>query len=386
VCRVILRYMSVCSSAVVVETVAVDAPLKLAVIGPAPPPNGGMAMQTAQLVDLLREEGCDVRFVAVNPAYWPRWMGRIRGVRAGARLLPYLASLWRELGAVDVVHLMANSGWSWHLFATPAILIARLRGKPVVINYRGGQARVFLRSQARWVMPVMRRAQAMVVPSGFLREVFAEWRLDSRVIPNVVMLERFRFKPEAAIADPRSPVIAVTRNLESIYGVDVALRAFAGLLSEAPGARLLIAGEGPRAEALREQAEELGISAHTEFLGRLDRDAMIALYQRADILLNTSRVDNTPNSLIEAMAVGVAIVSTRAGGIPFLVEDGHNALLCAVDDDACLRQALRRLLHDRELYRHLVENGRESVEAFDWETVRGQWLSLYHELAGRAGL
>ncbi len=340
-------------------------------------------MQTAQLVSLLRDEGCDVRFVAVNPAYWPRWMGRIRGVRAGARLLPYLASLWRELGAVDVVHLMANSGWSWHLFAMPAILVARARGKPVVINYRGGQAREFLSSQARWVMPVMRRAQAMVVPSGFLREVFAEWRLDSRVIPNIVMLERFRFKPEARIADPRAPVIAVTRNLESIYGVGVALRAFAGLLSEAPGARLLIAGEGPQAESLREQAEELGIAAHTEFLGRLDREAMIALYQRADILLNASRVDNTPNSLIEAMAVGVAIVSTRAGGIPFLVEDGHNALLCAVSDDECLRKALSRLLRDGDLYGHLVENGRKTVEAFGWGTVRGQWLALYRELAGK---
>ncbi len=364
------------------ESSTQSSPLKLAVIGPKPPPNGGMAMQTAQLVDLLRAEGCDVRFVAVNPAYWPSWIERIRGVRAGARLLPYLASLWRELREVDVVHLMANSGWSWHLFAAPAILLARLRGKPVVINYRGGQAHEFLSAQAPWVMPVMRRAHAMVVPSGFLREVFASWDLESRVIPNVVMLERFRFKPEAAVSDPAAPVIVVTRNLESIYGVDIALRAFAGVLDDAPRARLLIAGEGPQADVLREQARNLGIEKHTEFLGRLDRDAMIALYQQADVLLNTSRVDNTPNSLIEAMAVGVPVVSTRAGGIPYLVQHENNALLSSVDDVESLQQGMKRLLNDRDLYRRLVENGRNTVERFGWDSVGEQWVAHYHELAG----
>ncbi len=355
-------------------------PLKLAMVGPAPPPNGGMAMQTMQLIDLLATDGVDVRFVPVNPPYWPAWLGRVRGARAGARLLPYLASLWRRLGDVDVVHLMANSGWSWHLFAAPAILVARLRGKPVVVNYRGGQAEDFLRAQARWVLPVMRRASRIVVPSGFLREVFARWDIDSDIVPNIVRLDRFRYKPEARIADADAPVIAVTRNLEAIYGVDIALRAFARFTEQVPRARLVVAGEGPSEGELRSEAESLGIAANVEFVGRLDREAIIALYQRADILLNTSRVDNTPNSLIEAMASGVAIVSTRAGGIPFLVEEGRNALLCRVDDVECIHQALRRLLDEPALYQRLVEQGRATVEGFDWGAIGPQWLTIYREL------
>ncbi|MFC6668999.1 glycosyltransferase [Marinobacterium aestuariivivens] len=96
-----------------------------------------MANQTAELCRLLEQEGARVTLIAVNPPYRPAWIGRWRGLRALFRLLPYLRTLWRRLGSADVVHLMANSGWSWYLFATPAIWIACLRGTPVVVNYRG---------------------------------------------------------------------------------------------------------------------------------------------------------------------------------------------------------------------------------------------------------
>ncbi len=360
------------------DTAAAVCP-RIAVIGPAPPPNGGMAMQTAQLIELLRGEGCDARFVAVNPPYRPAWLGRVRGVRALARLLPYLAHLWRAAGEAEVIHLMANSGWSWHLFAAPAILVARLRRTPVIVNYRGGEAEAFLRAQARWVLPVMRRAACIVVPSGFLRAVFRRWGIESRIIPNIVRLERFAVEGERQPGE--EPLIVVTRNLERIYGVDIALRAFSRLREKWPGARLLIAGEGPEREALEALARELGVADVTRFTGRLGREEMVDLYRRADLLLNASRVDNTPNSLIEAMAAGVAIVSTRAGGIPYLVEDGRDALLCEIDDADCLAASMDRLLREPALCQRLVAAGRETVAAFGWGRVRGQWLDLYRRVA-----
>ena len=109
-----------------------------------------MANQTRQLARLLEAEGCSVTVVRTNAPYRPAWIGRVRGVRALFRLVPYIISLWRAMrGQSDLAHVMANSGWAWHLFAAPAIRIAALRGVPVVVNYRGGEAAPFLAAGAR---------------------------------------------------------------------------------------------------------------------------------------------------------------------------------------------------------------------------------------------
>ena len=131
--------------------------LRVGLVGPLPPPSGGMANQTLQLTRLLREEGLQVDVVQVNPPYRPAWAERVRGVRAVFRLLPYLLRLWRCAGQCDLLHVMANSGWSWHLFAVPAIWIGRWRGAPVLVNYRGGEAEAFFARSLRWVRPSMAR-------------------------------------------------------------------------------------------------------------------------------------------------------------------------------------------------------------------------------------
>ena len=111
----------------------------IGLVGPLPPPSGGMANQTRQLARLLEESGLSVELVQVNVPYHPRWVEHLRGIRAAFRLVPYLANLWRAAGRVDLFHIMANSGWAWHLFAAPAIWIAHLRGIPAIVNYRGAR-------------------------------------------------------------------------------------------------------------------------------------------------------------------------------------------------------------------------------------------------------
>ena len=86
--------------------------VRIGLVGPLPPPNGGMAMQTLQLERLLGEEGVTVELLQTNAPYKPAFIGTIRGLRAVFRLLPYLWRVWRLAGRVDVIHLMANSGWS----------------------------------------------------------------------------------------------------------------------------------------------------------------------------------------------------------------------------------------------------------------------------------
>lgn len=358
--------------------------LRILLVGPLPPPAGGMASLTRQLADLLDGEGARVELVQNNAPYRPAWAGRLPGVRALFRLLPYLVALWRACGRADLMHLMANSGWSWHLFAAPAIWIARLRGTPVIVNYHGGEAATFLAGAARWVLPSLRQAQAIVVPSGFLVEVFARYGLAARIVPNVVDLQLFTPR-SAAEQGADAPHILLARNLEAIYGVDVALKAFARLVAVFPGARMSVTGSGPARASLAAQAEALGIAGKVCFTGRLERARMAELFRSADILLNPSRADNLPGALLEALASAVPVVATRVGGVPHVVEHGRTALLVPVDDDLAMADAMLTLLRDKALAARLVEAGRAQVIRYEWKSVRPQLLAEYRAVLQPGG-
>ncbi|MBV2262684.1 MAG: glycosyltransferase family 4 protein [Thauera sp.] len=355
--------------------------LRVLLVGPLPPPAGGMANQTRQLAELLRGEGAQIEVVQVNAPYRPAWAGRLKGVRALFRLLPYLLRLWQAVGRANLVHVMANSGWSWHLFAAPAVWIAALRGVPVVVNYRGGEAGSFLARSAAVVRATLRRASGLVLPSGFLLEVFARHGMPGRIVPNIVDLERFH--PATALrAAGDGPHLIVARNLEALYGNDTALRAFARLCAAWPDARLTIAGSGPEAATLDALAQALGIAERVRFAGRLDREQMAALYRDADLMLNPSRVDNMPNAILEALASGLPVVTTDVGGIPFIVRQGYTAMLVPPDDPQAMAEAAHEVLADAGLRAALVAAGRAEVERYRWSAVRAQLLSAYADAIG----
>ncbi|HEX7077308.1 MAG TPA: glycosyltransferase, partial [Candidatus Eisenbacteria bacterium] len=353
-----------------------------------PPPWGGMANQMALLTRLWRSEGVVVEPVFVNAAIRPVWASRIHGIRALFRLVPYVGSLWRVAGRVDVMHVMASSGWSWHLFAAPAVWTAALRGVPCVVNYRGGQADEFLTRQYVWVRPTLGLVSELAVPSSFLAAVFGRRRILARIVPNVV--DRERFFPRAEALAPRrtpkgDPRILVPRNLEPVYDVATALEAFRITRDRIPAARLVVAGAGPEEARLRALADRLGIADATTFAGALENERMAALYRESDLVLNPSLADNMPISLLEAMASGVPVVSTSVGGVPFLVEDGRTALLVPPGDSRRMAAAMVSVLDDPGRARRLVESGLSEVARYAWPAVRDGWQAIYASVSRRAG-
>ena len=353
--------------------------MRLGLVGPLPPPNGGMAMQTLQLARLLGEEGIDVDLVQTNAPYRPKAAGKIKGLRAIVRLLPYLWQIWRLAGRTDAIHLMANSGWSWQLFAAPVIWMGWLRKTPVIVNYRGGEAREYLATSAKWVKPSMARASRLVVPSGFLQQVFSDVNLSSTVIPNIIDLELFHPAPQP----PSDTVftLVVTRNLEPIYGLATAVRAIALVREEVPQIQLKIAGSGPQGAELERLVASLGLEDEVFFLGRLDRTEIVELYHSANAMLNPTRVDNMPNSLLEALACGLPVISTNVGGVPYIVEDEQTALLVAPDNEQEMAQAIVRLFEDADLRRQLSERGRREVAQYAWAEVWPRWRAVYNSPA-----
>jgi glycosyltransferase involved in cell wall biosynthesis len=348
-------------------------PRSILLVGPLPPPSGGMANQTRQLAQLLAGEGCEVTTVQVNSPYRPAWIGRVRGLRAIFRLVAHVLRLRREIRHVELVHVMANSGWAWHLFAAPAIWIGSLRGVPVVVNYRGGDAEAFFARGFGRIRPTLARARAVIVPSGFLHAIFEKYGVAASIVPNIVSLEAFR----PADTTPAAPHLLVTRNLEPIYDVGTALRAFAIVAERHPDARLTVAGSGPDREKLERLAQELGVARQVRFTGPLENSELPALYRAATIAVNSSLVDNFPISLLEAMASGVPIVSTDVGGIPYLVEHEGTALLVRPGTPVVLADAVLRLLEDRSLASRLRAAGIEAAQRYAWPRVRADLFDVY---------
>lgn len=351
--------------------------LRIALIGPLPPPAGGMGDQMLQLSELMRREGAEVTVLQTNGAYRPAWIASVRGVRAVARFLPYLAALWRAAGSVELFHVLASSGWSWHLFAAPAILTARIRATPCVVSYHGGEAGAFLARSTRLVASTLRAAQALTVPSGFLQQVFGRFAIDSRIVPNVVDLALFNAKPGRT---SKPPHVVVPRNLEPIYDIPTALRAFAVVRQRLPSATLSVAGSGSELVSLSGLAEALGIGSAVTFTGRISREQMAALLAAADLVLNPSTADNMPISILEAMASGVPVVSTSVGGIPYLLDHGRTALLVESGDAMSMANAALRVLQDEVLAARMTEAARVEVQQYSWPRVRVALEEVYEDV------
>ncbi|MFZ6748697.1 glycosyltransferase family 4 protein [Undibacterium sp. Ren11W] len=355
--------------------------LYIALVGPLPPSSGGMANQTLQLAKLLRADGLEVELVQVNRAY-PSWVANLKGLRALFRLFPYLRQLWSASGKADLLHIMANSGWSWHLFAAPAIWIAHLRGTPVIVNYRGGEAASFFKTDFSWVKPSLNKVETIIVPSGFLETIFKQYGFTSKIVPNIIDFSRF-----FASEQPRNPLwteaprLLVARNLELIYDNVTAVQAFKIIHERLPRARLTIAGSGPEQAALMALTKQLQLSDAVTFTGRIDNHDMPQLYRDADIMLNPTLADNMPISILEALASGIPVVSTDVGGIPYLVQHEKTALLVAPGAPAAMAEAVLSLLNNPRKAQELRQAGVELVAQYTWPKVRQRLLPVYAEVA-----
>ena len=337
-------------------------------------------MQTRQLAGLLAKEGVMVDLVATNSPYQPSVIANIRGLRALFRLVPYIWRIWRLASKVDVIHLMANSGWSWQLFAAPVIWVGWLRKVPVIVNYRGGEARDYLQRSTARVKLTMGKAACVVVPSGFLSHVFGEFGISTKVIPNIIDLDTFHPRESGLAIGSKQPnkyVVVITRNLEPIYGVDSAIRCIALVRESIPGITLKIAGSGPQLSELQQLVASLGLEDCVSFLGRLERSEIVALYQLADVMLNPSLVDNMPNSVLESLACGVPVISTDVGGVSYLVENEATALLVPAGDVQRMAHAVKRLYSDERLRANLASAGLAEVEQYSWSNIGGMWRDLY---------
>ena len=358
-----------------------ERPIRLLLVAPALRILGGQAVQANYLLEhLKREPNFEVSFVPHNPRLpGPlRLLQSIKYMRTLVTSLVYCINLLIQIPRHDIVHTFSASYLSFLIAPAPAIIIARLFGKKVILNYRSGEAEDHLRCWPRTAAPIMRLADELIVPSQYLVDVFWKFGLRASAVANIIDPARFRFKERK----PLLPIFLSNRNLYPLYNVACILRAFAKIQQTFPDARLIIAGDGSQRASLEALARELKLQ-NVEFRGRVAPHKMHELYDEAHIFLNSSNIDNMPGSILESFATGMPVVSTSAGGIRCIVTHEQTGLLVPRNDHNAMAAWAIRLLESPELASTIARNAYEECAAYTWEAVREKWLAAYARLAGR---
>ena len=351
--------------------------LKIAIVAPTLRILGGQSVQAHRLLKAwTADPEIEAELVPINPL--PPVLRRfadVKFIRTILTQLTYWPTLLIKLQRADVVHVFSASYLSFLLAPMPAVLIARLLKKPVVMNYRSGEASDHLR-RSRIARSLLRRVNANVVPSAFLQQVFARFNIAAEIIPNIVDLELFAFRERPTFA----PRILCTRNFEPIYNVGCTLKAFARVQDRYPDATLTLVGAGSQTALLRQEVAARGLR-HVSFTGPVPPGEMWRYYAAADIYLQTPEIDNMPTSVLEAFASGCAVVSTAAGGVPTILTGGVHGYLVPCGDDAAAADRVIQVIEDPDSTRQLVARARQTCDEYRWSSVRDRWVALYRRLA-----
>jgi glycosyltransferase involved in cell wall biosynthesis len=248
-----------------------------------------------------------------------------------------------------------------------------------VLTLHGGALPAFARRWAGRTRRLLGSAAAVTAPSSYLVESLRPYRSDLRLIPNGLDIPSYPFRLRAA---PR-PKLMWLRAFHRIYDPVMAVRTLDALAL--PEAALCMIGPDKGDGSLQETraaVERLNLGARVEFAGAAPKSQIGGRLHPGDIFLNTSTVDNTPVSVLEAMACGACVVSTRVGGIPYLVADGEDGLLVEPGNAEAMAAAVRRILNDGALAASLSANARRKAERCDWSRVVPQWNALLYSVAG----
>jgi glycosyltransferase involved in cell wall biosynthesis len=295
-----------------------------------------------------------------------------------ARLGDMLATVWRRRREYQVAQVDVYSGPAF-LWAEAVCVALRACGKPYALTLHGGNLPDFARRWPRRVRRLLRAAAVVTTPSHYLRQEMQPYRADLRLLPNPLDLSAYEFRPRY---NPQ-PRLMWLRAIHSLYNPVMAVRTLSLLAREFPEARLVLVGpdkgDGAR-EAVRRAAAELSVADRIELPGSVPKSEVPRRLQHGDVFLNTTFVDNTPTSVIEAMACGLCVVSTNVGGLPYLLRHEHDALLVPPDDAPAMAAAVRRVLTEPGLAFRLSRNGREKALPCDWQSVLPQWQQVFREI------
>lgn len=257
------------------------------------------------------------------------------------------------------------------------VLISRLAiwlRIPYVPILHGGDLPARLKSSPRLSRFVFSNSQVNVSPSQYLKEHFTNAGFKTTFIPNFIELKEYHFMERKKIR----PKLFWVRAFHKIYNPILTVDIVKLLMKKYPDVSLCMVGtdkDGSMNE-VRMKAKREGIGDRLEITGFLAKEEWKQKSEEYDLFINTTNFDNMPVSVIEAMALGLPVVSTNAGGLPYLIHHEKNGLIVSKGNAQEFADAIDKLISQPAVANNLSRNARLMVEEFDWNVVKNQWKEV----------
>lgn len=259
----------------------------------------------------------------------------------------------------------------WYAFAVCQLCrILKLQYIPIL---HGGNLPGRLKKNPRICRMIFNNAYKNVSPSNYLMHHFKDANIKKLVyIPNSIEIENYPFKVRENIG----PKLFWVRSFAKIYNPKMAVDVFNSIKRIFPDAKLCMVG--PEKDGSLEEAKKYAsnLKLNVYFPGKLSKKEWIKLSEEYDLFLNTTHFDNMPVSVVEAMALGMPVISTNVGGIPFLLEDKITGVLVNDNDEKKMFEEIKNLTENSHFAKSVTHNARELAEKFDWETVKIAWMKI----------
>jgi glycosyltransferase involved in cell wall biosynthesis len=271
----------------------------------------------------------------------------------------------------DIFHIHGCSYWGF-LPIVYGVIAGSILQKRVIITYHGGDAANFLTKRTGFTRYFLKRANHLVVLSGYLETVFSSFGYFVKVIPNIIDVKKSNFNHRTLL----KPRFISIRSLEPLYNIKLILEAFKIIQQKYGEASLFIIGEGSLKKPLMNYVNEKSIK-NVYFEGYVSNNIIFEYMAKADIMINAPITDNMPVSLLEAFSSGVLVISSNVGGIPYMIEHQKNGLLFESGSINDLVEKIDYALENQYLSKQIVLNALNDMEKYRWENVKSSILELY---------
>ncbi len=252
------------------------------------------------------------------------------------------------------------------------VIIGSLLKKKIIITYHGGGLDEFINKYKTKVMYYLNKADIITVPSKYLQNILNDNSIKSKYLPNIIRDDNVYFKKR----DILKPNLIVTRTLDEVYNIPLVIMTFKDLKKVVPDAKLKIVGDGKLKNEIFELVKKENID-DIEFVGRVPNSKIGEILNTSDIFINPSNKDNMPLSLFEALACGLAVISTNVGGIPDYITDGINGFLIEPNNKEQLTNKILYVLNNQAEVQKIIDNGYQTFEKLTLRNLKSEYLKLY---------
>ncbi|WP_439151528.1 glycosyltransferase family 4 protein [Winogradskyella sp.] len=288
------------------------------------------------------------------------------------RLFDMMKLVFSNKSKADYVLIDTYSTTNFY-FALIISQLCRLFKLKYIPILHGGNLENRLKSNPKLSRVIFKNAYQLVAPSKFLATIFQSHGYKTIIhIPNSIDMYNYKF------ANRKIDKIKLlwVRSFSSIYNPELAIEVLKKLKDQGLKSELTMIGpeiDGSLA-LTKQKAQQYNLEV--KFTGKLSKRQWIETAKDFNIFINTTNFDNTPVSIIEAMALGLPIVSTNAGGLPYLISDLEDGLLVPVNNASAMVDAIKLIAANETLRQKLIRNARQKAESFDWNMVKAKWISL----------